>query len=83
MDYLFQGYNKLKGPKGQEQQGEDTIIKLCDQLNNCTLVEDRRAAILSLKGLARDWKLVSFFHLIAKACWNKGYPCYYKDAGQG
>ena len=59
MDMLFSGYSALVGEKGTPQRGEDTIEKLVDQVNTCTLLEDRRAAVLGLKGLARDWKLVS------------------------
>jgi hypothetical protein len=50
------GYNQLRGPTGAPQNASETIDKLCDRLANGTLVEDRRAALLSLKGLSRDWK---------------------------
>jgi hypothetical protein len=52
------GYNQLRGPNGAPQSATDTIDKLCDRLANGTLVEDRRAALLGLKGLSRDWKAV-------------------------
>ena len=54
---FYTAYTALKGDKGVPQTGEETIDKLCSQVINCTLVQDRRAAILGLKGLARDWKL--------------------------
>lgn len=52
-------YNQLRGPAGAPQSASETIDKLCDRLANATLVEDRRAALLGLKGLSRDWKAVS------------------------
>lgn len=52
-------YNQLRGPTGAPQSATETIDKLCDRLANGTLVEDRRAALLGLKGLSRDWKGVS------------------------
>ncbi|KAJ3317466.1 Vesicle-mediated ER to Golgi transport protein [Blyttiomyces sp. JEL0837] len=57
MDFLFSGYSALRGDKGQPQTGPETIDKLTDRVVNSTLLEDRRAAVLGLKGLARDWKL--------------------------
>ncbi|ORY56205.1 p115 like vesicle tethering protein [Leucosporidium creatinivorum] len=40
----------------QPQSPADTIDKLCDRLLNGSQLEDRRAALLGLKGLSRDWK---------------------------
>ncbi|CAG8460120.1 7921_t:CDS:10 [Paraglomus brasilianum] len=57
MDFLTRGYKGLLGEKGQPQTAEDTVIKLCDRAANSTLLEDRRAAILGLKGLSREYKL--------------------------
>ncbi|KAJ3167303.1 Vesicle-mediated ER to Golgi transport protein [Geranomyces variabilis] len=57
MSFLFSGYTALRGDKGVEQTGGETVHKLCDRVQNSTLLEDRRAAVLGLKGLARDWKL--------------------------
>lgn len=54
-----ESYNQLRGPAGAPQSASETIDKLCDRLANATLVEDRRAALLGLKGLSRDWKAVS------------------------
>ena len=49
-------YKQLQGPTGVRQSASDTIDKLCDRLANGTLAEDRRAALLGLKGMSRDWK---------------------------
>ncbi|KAJ3295360.1 Vesicle-mediated ER to Golgi transport protein [Borealophlyctis nickersoniae] len=57
MDILFQGYSALRGDKGAPQSGVETVDKLCDRVAHSTLLEDRRASVLGLKGLARDWKL--------------------------
>ncbi|KAJ3098419.1 Vesicle-mediated ER to Golgi transport protein [Phlyctochytrium planicorne] len=57
MNFLFGGFEALKGEKGQTQNAQDTIDKLTDRVANATLLEDRRAAVLGLKGLARDWRL--------------------------
>ncbi|QSL66375.1 hypothetical protein MERGE_000753 [Pneumocystis wakefieldiae] len=53
MDFLFKGYNFLPQPK--QQIAEETIIKLCDKLEHATLLEDRRAAVLGLKGFSREY----------------------------
>jgi hypothetical protein len=59
MDSLFsRGYSALLGEKGQPQSAVDTIEKLCDRVVNSTLLEDRRAAILGLKGLSKQYQLV-------------------------
>lgn len=59
MDLLFQGYSALRGETGQPQDPTEIIDKLCDRIQHSTLVEDRRTASQSLRGLARDWKLVN------------------------
>ncbi|PRT55045.1 Intracellular protein transport protein USO1 [Wickerhamiella sorbophila] len=41
-------------PQPKMQAAEATIITLCDRLAHSTMLEDRRAAILSLKGFAHD-----------------------------
>ncbi|KAG5437994.1 hypothetical protein PCANB_000341 [Pneumocystis canis] len=53
MDFLFKGYNFFPQPK--QQIAEETIVKLCDRLEHATLLEDRRAAILGLKGFCREY----------------------------
>ncbi|KAI5478541.1 hypothetical protein MNV49_004798 [Pseudohyphozyma bogoriensis] len=53
---LAKGYNSLRGEAGAPQSASDTIDKLCDRLLNGTQLEDRRAALLGIKGLSRDWK---------------------------
>lgn len=55
---LAKGYNALQ-KAGQPQSELEIIEKLCDRLLNGTQLEDRRAALLGLKGLSRDWKAVS------------------------
>ena len=56
MDFFSQTYVALRGPAGAPQTPADTIGKLSDRLSPATLLQDRRAAVLSLKGLSRDWK---------------------------
>ncbi|CAI2165377.1 13414_t:CDS:10, partial [Funneliformis geosporum] len=53
---LIRGYRELLGEKGQPQSAEDTVVKLVDRAINSTLLEDRRAAILGLKGLSREYR---------------------------
>ncbi|KAI7897457.1 p115 like vesicle tethering protein [Cokeromyces recurvatus] len=55
MDFLTRGYTALRGDRGQPQSADETIEKLADCLETATLLEDRRAGVLSLKGLVRDW----------------------------
>ncbi|OCH89444.1 hypothetical protein OBBRIDRAFT_794308 [Obba rivulosa] len=56
MEFLSQTYIALRGPTGAPQSPADTISRLADRLSPSTLIADRRAAVLSLKGLARDHK---------------------------
>ncbi|EAU91236.2 hypothetical protein CC1G_06871 [Coprinopsis cinerea okayama7 len=56
MEFLNQTYVALRGPTGQVQTPADTIGRLSDRLSPATLLADRRAAVLSLKGLSREWK---------------------------
>ncbi|KAH7883346.1 p115 like vesicle tethering protein [Phlebopus sp. FC_14] len=56
MDFFSQTYIALRGPTGAPQSPSDTIAKLSDRLSPSTLLADRRAAVLSLKGLTRDCK---------------------------
>lgn len=56
MDFFSKGYTALRGPQGEPQTALDTIIKLTDRLTQSTLISDRRAAVLGLKGLSRDCK---------------------------
>ena len=57
MDFFNQTYNALRGPTGVPQTASDTIRRLSDRLSPSTLLSDRRAAVLTLKGLSRDHKL--------------------------
>ncbi|BGP21760.1 transporter [Rhodotorula toruloides] len=52
---LRAGYNSLQST-ARPTSAEDTIEKLCERLLNGTQREDRKAALLGLKGLSRDWK---------------------------
>ena len=56
MEFWNQTYVALRGPTGQPQTPADTIGKLSDRLSPATLLADRRAAVLALKGLVRDCK---------------------------
>jgi len=56
MEFLSQTYVALRGPTGAPQTASETIRRLCDRLSPATLLADRRAAVLSLKGLTKDWK---------------------------
>ena len=56
MEFLSQINIALRGPTGQPQSAADTIARLADRLSPSTLLADRRAAVLALKGLSRDWK---------------------------
>ncbi|KAI8333703.1 p115 like vesicle tethering protein [Chlamydoabsidia padenii] len=55
MDFFSRGYSALRGEKGQPQSADETIERLADCLETATLLEDRRAGVLSLKGLVKDW----------------------------
>ncbi|KAJ1908683.1 Vesicle-mediated ER to Golgi transport protein, partial [Tieghemiomyces parasiticus] len=44
------------GDNNQPQSAQETVRRLADRVAHSTLIEDRRAAILSLKGLAREYK---------------------------
>ncbi|GAA6058533.1 hypothetical protein JCM10212_006972 [Sporobolomyces blumeae] len=52
---LARGYNSLQA-SAQPQSAASTIDRLCDRLLNQSHPDERRAALLSLKGLSRDWK---------------------------
>lgn len=56
MDFLSQTYIALRGPPETQQSPSDTIARLSDRLSPATLLADRRAAVLSLKGLSRDYR---------------------------
>lgn len=56
MDFFSHTYNALRGPTGAPQSAVETIQRLAGRLSPSTLLADRRAAVLSLKGLSRDWK---------------------------
>lgn len=53
---LSSAYNSLRGDLGAPQTAGDTIGKLVERIQTSAAVEDRRTAVLGLKGLSRDWK---------------------------
>lgn len=57
MQDLLSGILAQTSPK-VNSTATDTIAKLCDRLLNSTLLEDRRAAVLGLKGFCRDYREV-------------------------
>ena len=56
---LTSAYNSLRGELGAPQGAVETIDKLVDRIQTSAAVEDRRTAVMGLKGLSRDWKEVS------------------------
>jgi len=56
MEFFSQTYVALRGPTGAPQTAADTIGRLSDRLSPATLLADRRASVLALKGLSRDHK---------------------------
>lgn len=64
MEFFQQTYTALRGPTGVQQTPEDTITRLTDRLSPSTLLADRRAAVLSLKGLARGHKQLVGAHAL-------------------
>lgn len=57
MEFFSQTIIALRGPTGAPQSPLEIITKLADRLGPSTLLVDRRASILALKGLAKDHKL--------------------------
>ncbi|OCF39785.1 hypothetical protein I317_06394 [Kwoniella heveanensis CBS 569] len=54
---LTSAYNQIRGDLAvAPQTATDTIEKLVDRIQTSAAVEDRRTAVLGLKGLSRDWK---------------------------
>ncbi|PWN49217.1 hypothetical protein IE53DRAFT_411778 [Violaceomyces palustris] len=56
-DYLRQQYSQLAKPPGASQSVTSTVQTLADRLSKqdeSVTIEDRKAAVLSLKGLSRD-----------------------------
>ena len=55
---LSSAYNQLRGDLGAPQTASETIEKLVERIQTSATVEERRTAVLGLKGLSRDWKQV-------------------------
>ncbi|EIW65889.1 hypothetical protein TREMEDRAFT_45944 [Tremella mesenterica DSM 1558] len=53
---ISSAYNSLRGDLGVPQTATETIDKLVDRIQTSAGVEDRRTAVLGLKGLSRDWR---------------------------
>ncbi|KAJ1826597.1 Vesicle-mediated ER to Golgi transport protein [Coemansia sp. RSA 2599] len=53
MDF-FKRYSSIGSQ--QQQSASETIQRLADRVETSTLLEDKRAAVLSLKGLSREYK---------------------------
>lgn len=51
---MFSGLLSQTQPK--QQSAYETITKLCDRLLHSNLIEDRRAAVLGLKGFSREYR---------------------------
>ena len=64
MEFFQQTYTALRGPTGAQQTPADTITRLSDRLSPSTLLADRRAAVLALKGLARAHKQLVGIHAL-------------------
>jgi hypothetical protein len=57
MDFLNKFNSVLLGPAAKPAPAAvETIQKITDRLTQSSLLTDRRAAVLSLKSLTRDWK---------------------------
>jgi intracellular protein transport protein USO1 len=56
MSFFSSTYSAIRGPTGTTQSADDAIGKLADRLSQSTQLPDRRAAVLSLKGMSRDWR---------------------------
>lgn len=64
MSFLFNS-------KPAESTPEETIDKLVERMASSSMIEDRRGAVLGLKGLARDYKLVSnIIQFFMEASWD-------------
>ncbi|KAI0061957.1 hypothetical protein BV25DRAFT_1826249 [Artomyces pyxidatus] len=64
MEFLSQTYVALRGPTGAPQTPLETVTRLSDRLSPATLLADRRAAVLSLKGIARSHKQIVGEHAL-------------------
>lgn len=73
MDFLSKGYQAIRSslPSGSEstkhtpstasitpvQQVGETIDKLCDRISHSGMIEDRRASVLTLRSLSKEYQL--------------------------
>jgi hypothetical protein len=49
--------SKFRSQPVAQPTGAELVDKYCDRATHATLIEDRRAAVLGLKGLAHEYKL--------------------------
>ncbi|OMH81838.1 General vesicular transport factor [Zancudomyces culisetae] len=57
MNFLSRQYNALVGEaQSQQQTPRDTIQRLANRIDTSTLPQDRKAAVLGLKGLSKEYK---------------------------
>ncbi|OLY84523.1 General vesicular transport factor [Smittium mucronatum] len=57
MDFFSRGYNAFVGDgRNLQQTPESAIQKLSDRVATSSLLEDKRAAVLGLKGFTKDFK---------------------------
>jgi len=61
---LARGYGALQAST-QPQSATSTIDRLCDRLLSGDERDDRKAALLGLKGLSRDWKAVRLLSFLS------------------
>jgi len=52
--------SKFRSQPVAQPTGAELVDKYCDRATHATLIEDRRAAVLGLKGLAHEYKLVKY-----------------------
>ncbi|KAL2912602.1 Vesicle-mediated ER to Golgi transport protein [Polyrhizophydium stewartii] len=49
-------FSALRGDKTPQQSPQEIIDKLCDRVQNSSLLEDRRSAVQGLRGMSREWR---------------------------
>ena len=59
MDFFFGGSSQ----PAQAPDASHTIDKLCDRVRDADLLEDRRSAVQGLRGLSREFQLVTFLDI--------------------
>ncbi|PVU94281.1 hypothetical protein BB561_002661 [Smittium simulii] len=75
MNFISRGYSALVGEGRSQQDPEQAIQTLVDRVYTSTLIEDKRAAVLSLKGLSREYK-----HIVGKEALKALMDCLQEEA---